>query len=549
MYTHPDRLRSADPPAWPQFPYDELPPTREHSRPQYSIAPEIGVVVPMRDGIELVVDVFRPFAPGLRFPALISASPYTRILQSTPVQLGQNEAGISEFWVPRGYAHVIVDLRGTGDSDGLYDLLGKVEQNDLYDVIEWAAAQSWCTGKVGMMGCSYFAMTQVLVAPHAPPALKAIFPYDAATDTYREFYCRGGAPQGLWFQWLSDIVALNCRGARVPHPEGILAHIESHLRLEHPLDGPYWRERSAEPRLGEIEIPTYFGCDWTFQSLHLRGAFEGWERTGDIPKRLLIGPSVKPFRIFAAYHGEALRWYDHWLKDLDTGVMDGDPIRLYIPGANKWRSEREWPLARTDWQEIFLGGPDGGLEGKLGPKVGPASQRSFTYDPHSVDVISGRPCLTYRSDPIVREMEMTGPVALYLHAASSARETDFYVRMYDQAPGGEMRLLCRGALRASHRELNPERSRPWLPYHPHLREDPPEPGQDYEYAIELWPTSNVFKRGHRICLEISGSDSVFIGIHSLVSRLPNVLPPGSTNTVLEGLSHPSRLLLPLIPKN
>lgn len=547
MYTYPDRLRSVEPAAWPQVPYDEPPTTPERSRPEYSIVTDIGVRVPLRDGVDLVVDVFRPYAPRGRFPALISASPYTRILQSTSVQLGENEAGITQFWVPRGYVHIILDVRGTGDSEGQYDLLGTVEQQDLYDAIEWAAAQPWCDGNVGMTGCSYFAMTQVLVAPHAPPSLKAIFPYDAATDTYREFYCRGGAPQGLWFQWMSDIVALNCRGARTPDPAGIYRHMEGHLRLEHPLDGPYWRERSAEPRLGEITIPTYFGCDWTFQSLHLRGAFEGWERTGAIPKRLLIGPSAKPFRIFGAYHVEALRWYDHWLKGMDTGVTDGEPIRLYIPGLDSWRGEREWPLARTDWQELFLGGPEGGLEGTLRPTAGPATQRSFTYDPHSVEMISGRPCLTYRSKPLSGDLEVTGPIALYLHAAGTARDIDLYARFYDEVAGGDARLVCRGALRASHRELDVERSRPWLPYHPHLREDPPPPNQDHEYAIELWPTSNLFRRGHRLRLEISSSDSIFLGIHSLISRLPNVLLPGSTNTVLEGAVHPSRLVLPVIP--
>src|ERR1700761_7848785 len=145
---HDDPARSANPQTRPQYPYNLRPRSREQSEPIYGVTSNPDVQIPMPDGVQLMADVFRPFAPGRRFPALIAHSPYTRILQSTVLPSGQNEAGITEFWVPRGYVHVIVDARGTGDSEGVYDLLGPVEQSDVCEVIAWAASQPWCDGNV-----------------------------------------------------------------------------------------------------------------------------------------------------------------------------------------------------------------------------------------------------------------------------------------------------------------------------------------------------------------------------------------------------------------
>ncbi|MFQ5861416.1 MAG: CocE/NonD family hydrolase, partial [Dehalococcoidia bacterium] len=540
-YGHkPQQRPHRHPSTWPQYPYDEPPPTPERSEPRYGIHAWTDVRIPVRDGTKLATDIYRPYAPEQRFPALVSFSPYTRQLQQTVIPLGQNEAGITEFWVPRGYAHVIVDLRGSNDSGGSWDFFGPTEQQDMYDVIEWVAEQPWCDGNVGMMGCSYFGMTQLLVAELRPPHLKAVFPYDAETDMYRDWFYHGGITSSGGRTWLTWVQVENLRSGRLKDTSGIIKHSQAAMGLEHPLDGPYWQERSSWPRLGQINIPVYFGCDWQFLELHLRGAFQGWEETGNIPKRLLLGPRSTPRRPWAAYHMEALRWYDHWLKGMDTRVMEGPPLRLYIPGDDHWRSESEWPLARTQWRELFLGGPEGGLEGRLLDAAGPDGERSYNYDPHNREVLYGRPCLVYRSDPVQRELEITGPIALYLHAASSATDTDWYVRLYDEGPDGQARLLCKGWLRASHREVDPGRSKPWQPWHPHGREEPLVPKEAYEFPIEIWPTSNVFRPGHRIRLEVGSSDTLVQGL-----AMPNLMPPPATNTVLEGRSYPSRLLLPV----
>ncbi|MFQ5860657.1 MAG: CocE/NonD family hydrolase, partial [Dehalococcoidia bacterium] len=506
-----------------------------------AIYSELECRIPLRDGTRLAADVFRPYAAG-RFPALVAPSPYTRQLQRTNVPIGQNEAGITEFWVPRGYAHVVVDVRGTNDSEGSYDLFGSQEQQDLFDIIEWMAEQPWCDGNIGMTGCSYFGRAQLMAAAQQPPHLKAIFPHDASCDYYRDAIFHGGIPSGFVEHWTGSVSALNLMSGRLKDPEGMLRHWRTLLTREYPFDGPYYQERSAGPRLHRIQVPTYFSTGWYFYHLHLRGAFDGWEGTGDIPKRMFLGPRPVLRRPFAVYHQEALRWYDHWLKGLDTRVMEGPPIQLYIQGEDCWRGEQEWPLARTQWRELFLGGPADGHQGTLEETPGADRGRSFSYDPASPEALHGRPRLTYTSEPLERELEVTGPIAVTLTATSTATDTDWFVWLLDEAPDGTTRELTRGWLRASHRELDPARSKSWQPYHPHTRAQPLTPGEPYELAIEVWPTCNLFKPGHRIRLEIGSCDDAGGSGWGYMA-----LPIATKNTVLEGSSARSRLLLPVIP--
>ena len=174
---NPYGIRTVTPTTWPQYPYNEVPYTPEQSVPRYTIQNDWNQAVAVRDGVKLLLDVYRPNMPGEKFPALCSFSPYTRQLQRDSAPYGQNEAGITEFWVPRGYAHVIVDVRGTNGSEGdySYGIHCNEEKKDLADIIEWAAQQPWCNGKVGMMGCSYFGITQNWPPPSNRPASRPSF--------------------------------------------------------------------------------------------------------------------------------------------------------------------------------------------------------------------------------------------------------------------------------------------------------------------------------------------------------------------------------------
>jgi predicted acyl esterase len=278
--------------------------------------------------------------------------------------------------------------------------------------------------------------------------------------------------------------------------------------------------------------------------LHLKGVFDGYNGTGDIPKRMMVGPRPWPLRPWAGYHYEMLRWYDHWLKGMDTRVMEGPPIQLYIHGDDAWRSEHEWPLKRTQWREFYLGGAKNGLQGTLSESAGGEHVRLFDFDPASHAAWHGEPRLTYRTDPMAHEMELTGPLALYLHAASSATDIDWVVSVADEAPDGQIRELCKGWLRASHRKVDPAKSTAAKPYHPHLATEALEPGVVYEFQIEIWPICYVFKRGHRVRLEISNADSIIAS-----QGKPHVtIRNKATNSVHEGGRKASRLVVPVIPR-
>jgi predicted acyl esterase len=533
-----ERIKTVDPVTWPQTPYDEPPAAREFSAPRYDIQADTDRLIPMRDGVRLSADVFRPSAPGQRFPALVAVSPYTRHVQRTSIVDGQNESGVTAFWVPRGYAHVIVDVRGTNESDGDWDHMGPTEQGDLFDMIEWVAAQPWCDGRVGMSGESYFAWSQLMAAAEQPPHLGAIFPQCAAVDLYRERYMHGGIFQRGVGSWFYVVRELNGRKADFT---GINRHQAVMMGIEQPFDGPYYQERLSWPRLDRISTPTYLAGSWRHVGSHLRGAFEAWNGIASGSRRMLIGPTPSPRKPMGAYHGEALRWYDHHLKGLDTGVMEGPPIRLWIPGLDRWRGESEWPLARTDWQELYLGHGAGGA-GTLSPEPGPASGATYTYDPASVEAYRGGPQLVYRTAPFEAATEITGPMALDLWAVSTAVDTDWFVTLFDEGPDGTTRHLTNGWLRASHRALDPIRSRPWQPFHPHLAAEPLVPGEATPFAIEVWPTSNVFRAGHRLRVEIAScDDQAHLGDAHQAVQLP------ARNTILTGGAHPSRLLIPVIP--
>jgi hypothetical protein len=543
----PNSVRHVHPAVWPQWPFDSPPEVRERSEPAYNIFSEYDLMISMRDDVRLAADVHRPRAAGQKFPALISVSPYTRGLQLTEVPIGQNEAGITEFWVARGYAHVIVDCRGSNDSEGSYDDKAEKEQADYVDLIEWCAAQPWCNGSVGMIGCSYFALAQLLAAVHQPEALKAIFPYDAYTDMYRHRSTHGSVPHmGFASTWFSAVAALNLTSGRLRDPSGLRNMFDEGLSFSHPYDGEHYWRRSPSPHLDKVNIPVYFGCDWSFWWLHLAGVFTGWEEVGDVPKRILVGPQPEPRRPFGAYHEETLRWYDHWLKGMDTGVMDGPPIQLYLRGDGHWRGEEEWPLKRTEWTRIFLGGPagggpSGGGEGTLSFSAGGGGERTYSPDVFGKDWRLGGPKLVYRSEPVDKPLEITGPLSLRLVARSTAEDVDWFIAFMDEAPDGSARMLTRGWLRASHREVDESRSKPGRPRHPHKRSVPLTPGEEAVFEIELVPTCNVFQPGHRLRLEIASSGSVIErpGYHE-------ALPVKADNTILEG-AEGSYLFAPVIP--
>jgi len=564
--------------------------SREGSKPIYKIKVEKDVYVKMRDGVRLAVDIYRPDAPG-NFPALLSMHPYCKDIEELNlprpvkgliIEFVIVEAGDHEFWASRGYTHVIADVRGTGKSEGEFcNLISEIEQQDGYDLVEWIAQQPWCNGNVGMLGISYLAFTQYLVAAKQPPHLKAIFPHDGWADTYRDIMYHGGIPS-IFFQIMQNIVAAR---KAVPASKTMYSEEELNRRVEelkkdeaaninkNPLlytvltlpevypisfdfllnqvDGPFYWERCPAAKMDKIKIPTYLGSSMHTKdvTMHLPGAVWGWERI-EAPKKLAFRPDVTE-RPFHEFHDEILRWYDYWLKGIDTGIMDEPPVKIWVRGAERWRYEHEWPLlSKTKWTKYYLR-KDNLLEDNSAETEEPPDR--FNYKP-ALPAMLGIPIspkpeyITYATQPFKQDIEITGPIALYLHASLSSDDGDFIVVVKDVNPDGSGFSLTRGWLKASHREVDKDKSKPWKPHHPHTSPVPVTPGEVNEYAIGIQPISNLFKAGHKIQLEIWPCDYPAESYHdwTLYWGCAHHIPYGkeATYEIHHTPEHPSHILLP-----
>jgi uncharacterized protein len=535
------------------------------------------VFISMPDGVRLAGDVYLPDQEG-SYPALLTLLPYGKGLQSfqidppqaiwDPLWCSTIESGHTQRLIDNGYVHIIVDVRGTGHSEGVYNnMFSEAERSDGYHVVEWMAQQSWCDGSIGMFGTSYLAMAQYFVAASRPPHLKAIFPFRGLTDIYRELSYHGGLPElGFFNPNFWSLIDVGTTGIGTP-PEELDALLDEALKnpdlaadpfiygillnwkrnpvlfdfLLHPYDGPFYQQRSAISVLPDIEVPSYVGAVWTDTYLHLGGAFTAW-RDIQAPKRLLIGPR-QPKRPFVEYHTLMIRWFDHWLKGIDNGVMNDPPILLWCGGKDEWRWEQEWPLQRTQWERYYLH-----TRSQLSTDVPAEDGRDeFIQLPARIQGAGPQPKLTYETAPFERDVELTGPIALTLYAEIDASDTHWIARLFDVG-GGAVIELTQGFLRASHRQLDQTHSTDGQPYHSHTREaaQPVPPGEICIYDIALLPISRVFASGHRLRLEISSSD--FSGTYPNRHHFHHLPVAGTvTHRVAHGQQHPSHLLVPVIP--
>jgi uncharacterized protein len=510
------------------------------SEREYEILAERDVAIPMSDGIKLDGDLFRPDAKG-KFPAILGVHPFEKSWQSAPsmpmgfdLYNGSIEAGDSNFFCRRGYAHVIVNVRGSGKSDGQFMNRGPQEVIDTCEVIEWIARQPWCDGNVGMFGPSYFAITQLQAAALHPPHLKALFAPFGYTDFYRDNYYHGGIlfhrfvlgwanrifrrtadhhPHAKWFSWtrekLGDAKFREAVEEALADPE-IKAVPELIEALKNPerganplivdlvlnrLDGEYYQERNV--RLDAIQIPTYLGGCWGIYGLHLPGAFRAWESI-QAPKKMVIGPPIYLDRPVYQYQYESLRWFDHWLKGMENGIMEEPPIRLFIVGTDEWKTAGDWPLPETRWTPFYLHANDLLSEHEFWPNDGCSSYED--------NLFNRRGGLTFLSPPLVENTEIVGPSALRLFASTTDTDVLWFVSLLDIAPTGEETLLTRGWLRGSQRAVDSSKSMDWEPFHPHTRREPLTPNEIYEFNIKINSIGNLFKAGHRIGVRIRSVD-------------------------------------------
>ena len=315
----------------------------------YAMKVEKGITVTMRDGVRLSLCVYRPDAAG-QFPALFAASPYQYEMDDVPAYplFLWRETGPVEWYVSQGYAYVHADVRGAGQSEGEFEFMGLNEQQDYLELIAWIVKQPWCSGRVGGIGQSYYAMAQWLMATYNPPGLACIVPYDGLVDQYRGSNYHGGIYCSYRSVWYTSLRADNQhrlagKHGRPPMKFDLVGEI-----IDHPLDDEFWRERSPYWRLDKIKCPVLSVGHWGKMGLHLRGNILGYEEV-KAPKKLVVTGARNTFeahRMFdqVEFHEkELLPFYNLHLKGANNGFMDAEPVKLFVRGANIWRSSEDWP--------------------------------------------------------------------------------------------------------------------------------------------------------------------------------------------------------------
>ena len=497
---------------------------------RYSVLAERDVRIPLPDGTVLVGDVFRPDTSEA-VPVIAGFHPYNNEFQAGPIrpegfsiQRGWIEAGDPYFFARRGYAHAIFNVRGTGKSTGLYQAMGPQEAADVADAVGWLAGRHWCTGKVGLFGISYFAWLQIQAAMLAPPALAAIFAPFGATDFYRDFLYHGGIFSwrflahwkdkfdGLRYEsWYrerhgeqayraairaalddDEIAAVPPIVACLANPAGANAFVTDVVLAR--TDSEWFAERRVS--YDRTDVPGYFGACWGLHGLHLPAAFRSFGHW-QAPKKLIVGPPLYLDRPFCQLHGEALRWFDHWLRGNDTGLLGEPPVRLFLPGTGEWVQASDWPLPQTRWTEFYL--HQGGLL---------SEHDTWPWDRATMfeDSPFGHGEAVFTTPPMVETTEVIGPMVLRLFASTTDTDALLFVTVFAQDADGTRDELTRGWLRASQAELDPERSTPWLPHHRHERREPVEPGQPRCYEIPIVPAACRLQPGQRLGVRIKAAD-------------------------------------------
>lgn len=557
------------------------------------------VPVVMDDGVVLRADVYRPDSDG-EAPIIMSHGPYAKgltfeagypkqwtgllegypeVLEGSSGQYTAWELLDPEQWVPKGYALVRVDSRGAGRSPGFLDVFSSREAEDFYACIEWFAARPWSNGRVGLTGISYYAKNQWQVAALRPPHLAGICVWEGANDYYRDQQRHGGIHNSFMSKWYARADSfqhgVGSRGFRNPL-SGLNVAGDADLDdatlaanrddfpgqvLARPFDDAWYADRTGV--VEQIQVPLLSAGNWGGLGQHQRGNLLGWLRAGSAEKWLEIHAGTH-WGEFYSTDGQMLqqRFFDHCLKG--TGDWLEQPrVQLqirHVDGSTTQRFEQEWPIARTQWQHLYL---DAGSEQLVVRAPQQSAEKTYAAIGDGV---------TFRSAPLTTPLEITGPLAAKLWISSSTTDADLFLvlRAFDPA-GNEVLFqgandpqtpLSQGWLRASHRALDPARSQPWLPFHHHTHAALLEPGQVYEVDIEIWSTCIALPPGYRLALTVLGQDfdhglggtpdglgGIQHGVGPFHHEHPDDRPDhifANDVTIYSGADRPSSLLVPLI---
>ena len=572
---------------------------------QCAVQKETNVAATMRDGTVLYADVYRPVESG-SYPILLMRLPYDKSAAQSGVY------GPPSGYAARCYIVVIQDLRGLYTSEGTFYPF-RDELDDGYDTVEWAAGLPQSNGKVGMYGFSYVGATQWLAAIKAPPHLAAIAPAHTGSDYYDGWSYEGGAFSLAFEEsWATSSLTAGAVprlgdqsvADKLAEARGAIAKSYTHLPIrtypwlmpdrpevagfffdwvKHSDRDEYWRRWSIRERWPQVRVPALNFAGW--YDVFLNGSVEnfvGMRKSGGSDaarngQRLVIRPYVHiPWDTKSGdvdFGSEAanttmdqqLRFFDYWLKGKNNGADKDAPVRVFVMGANVWRDAQDWPIPGTRFTKFYLHsrGQANSLFGNgqltTEPPVGGEPSDHYVYDPanpvpskggHSccfatvapvgpydqTDIEKRADVLIYSTPLLSEAVEVTGPITVKLYAASSAPDTDWTAKLVDVAPSGKIINLNNGIVRASHRNS--------LATH-----EPIDPEKPYEYTITVFPTSNLFKVGHQIRLEISSSNFPHYD-RNLNTGQPvgaDAQMVAARQTVLHDAPHPSYIELPIMP--
>jgi putative CocE/NonD family hydrolase len=530
------------------------------------------VTIPASDGVNLVGDAHLPGDGKGRYPVVIDMEPYGR--------------SMSKAYVDHGYARLNTDVRGSGKSGGALCLLCAREQQDVYDVVEWAASQPWSNGHVALYGYSYSAITSLLGAALRPPHLDAVVVGHPPTDPYRDVIWHNGLyDQGFVGQWFAGQTVAQSIGIG-PQPQ-VLDRAQQQFAIETrliPHYGPVYQERSVLERLDRITVPVYVFTGW--QDMYSRGDLRLIDGLASRNKLLVIDPSThhgtgNGGEVGAPYGGtpqeqaqdpaalsapppagEDVAWLDRFVKGVPNGIESLPRVRYFDMSDRQWRSAPSWrsvsdrlttlhlsaaksgstklspndgtlspevPSGRDSYQDAYVYDPAGGLSVPSG-KEGPDGFLPFAHLDQGLDEPHG---LTFTTPTLDAPLPLAGPSELRFWAITEASDMAWVVRLADVASDGSASLVGQGWLRASFRHVDESRSRPGAPYLTDDRDDPVEIGQTTEYRLDIWDTAYTLPAGHRLRLWLGSSDT----------PTHEPLPVAGRNLIFHDAEHPSQLLL------
>jgi len=505
---------------------------------------EFGVKQEMRDGVKLSSDIFRPDDTQKRFPVIVTRSPY-----QTVAGFQKRMSDEAKFYASRGYVYVIQDCRGKNDSEGEYHPFFD-DPTDGFDTLKWCAKQEWSNGSIGTTGASYLAWNQWGTAALNPPGLKTMICTVALPDPVLNVPFQNGVLV-LWMsEWLAMMEGKRNTDTSIFDSLKIYEHLplatidEEFGRnsktwknwIGHPSADDYWKRSFYQDKFDRIDVPVLHISGWYDDDLI--GTHTNYVRMKQLSpseksrknQKLIIGPwphhvnfsrQLGPIDFgdtaIIDLQGTKLAWFDHWLKGIENGIMDEPKIDFFVMGKNQWKKAEEWPLKNTAYTKYFLHG-NGRANTSFGDGVLSTEQPSgnekddaYIYDPlnpcpnifdSSITPAEGpfdqRPIemrddvLVYSTPPIELETEVSGQVHAVLYASTSARDTDFWAQLTDVFPSGFSMHLTEGIIRGRyHKSLEA----------PELL----EPEKVHEFKIDLWITSNLFLKGHKIRLDVSSS--------------------------------------------